>query len=101
MTLFNDILPYRKDFLSRANLLNDVTEHTTQAHIQRDEELIALLSLKYAYFVRNKMFHGEIPDSTFKIQDDFIDKEIDILNNILSTLNFEIFNNDILRKITD
>ena len=43
------------------------------------------------------MFHGEIPDSTFKIHDDHIDDEIDNLNDILSTLIYEIINSNLLR----
>ena len=41
---------------------------------------------------------GEIPDSTFKIHNDYIDDEIDNLNGILSTLIFEIINNNFLRQ---
>ncbi len=97
MNLFKDILPYREEFLRNAGLYNDVVSHINQHSIKKNEELITLLSIKYAYFVRNKMFHGEIPDSTFKIHDDYVDNEIDNLNIILSTLIYEIINGNILR----
>lgn len=97
MNLFKDVLPYREEYLKNANLYNDVVSHINQAPIRKDCELITLLSIKYAYFVRNKIFHGEIPDSTFKIHDDYIDDEIDNLNGILSTLIFEIINGNLLR----
>ena len=97
MNLFKDVLPYREEFLKNANLYNDVVSHINQASIRKDGELITLLSIKYAYFVRNKMFHGEIPDSTFKIHNDHIDDEIDNLNDILSTLIYEIINGNLLR----
>lgn len=98
MNLFKEILPYREEYLKNANLYDDVVSHINQAPTRKDGELITLLSIKYAYFVRNKMFHGEIPDSTFKIHDDHIDYEIDNLNNILSTLIYEIINNNFLRQ---
>ena len=97
MNLFKDVLPYREEFLKNAGLYDDVVSHINQAPISKDGELITLLSIKYAYFVRNKMFHGETPDSTFKIHDDYIDYEIDNLNKILSTLIYEIINNNFLR----
>ncbi len=75
-----------------------MVSHINQDPIINDVELVTLLSIKYAYFVRNKMFHGEIPDSTFKIYNDNIDNEIDKLNEILSTLIYEILNSNILRR---
>ena len=98
MNLFKDILPYREEFLKNVGLYGDVVSHINQDPIIKDGELVTLLSIKYAYFVRNKMFHGEIPDSTFKIYNDNIDNEIDKLNEILSTLIYEILNSDILRR---
>ena len=97
MNLFKEVLPYREDFLKNAGFYGDVVSHINQVPTRKDEELITLLSIKYAYFVRNKMFHGEISDRTFKIHNDLIDDEIDNLNSILSTLIYEIINNNILR----
>lgn len=98
MKLFNEILPYRIDFLNQENLFRNVQTHISSNTTLHDVELIPLLSIKYAYFVRNKMFHGEIPDSTFKIHKNNEDIEIDRLNDILSTLFFELLNNnDMLR----
>lgn len=98
MDLFDEILPYRIDFLNRENLLGSVQSHISSNRGRNDIELIPLLSIKYAYFVRNKMFHGEIPDSTFKIYNNDEDIEIDRLNDILSSLIFELLNNnDVMR----
>ena len=97
MNLFRDVLVYRKEYLQNAGLYDEVNTHINQNPIRNDVELVTLLSIKYAYFVRNKMFHGEIPDSTFKIHTDFVDNEIDILNKILSTLIYEIINSNLLR----
>lgn len=60
MKLFNEILPYRIDFLNQENLFRNVQTHISSNTTLHDVELIPLLSIKYAYFVRNKMFHGEI-----------------------------------------
>ncbi len=99
MDLFSSILPYRSNYLVAESLLSDVQNHiTANLSSNCDAELVTLLSLKYAYFVRNKMFHGEIPDSTFKLHETNEDIEIDRINEILSSLVFELINkNDILR----
>lgn len=98
MDLFNEVLPYRKDFLNKEKLLGSVQSHISSNIRKHNIELIPLLTIKYAYFVRNKMFHGEIPDSTFKIHNNNEDIEIDRLNDILSSLIFELLNNnDVMR----
>lgn len=98
MDLLNEMLPYREEYLKNANLLNGVKAHIAANRNHHDAELVTLLSLKYAYFVRNKMFHGEIPDSTFKMHKDEIDTEIDRLNEILTSLVFEIIKNNRLLR---
>lgn len=99
MNLFNSVLPYRCDYLTRESLINNVRSHISQnLSTNCDAELVTLLSLKYSYFVRNKMFHGEIPDSTFKLFETNEDIEIDRINNLLTALVFELINNnEILR----
>ena len=96
---FRDIYKcHKKVRLNQENLFRNVQTHISSNTTLHDVELIPLLSIKYAYFVRNKMFHGEIPDSTFKIHKNNEDIEIDRLNDILSTLIFELLNNnDMLR----
>lgn len=95
MSLFSAILPYRSDYLRRESLYDQVETHIEDnLHTICDMELVTLLSLKYAYFVRNKMFHGEIPDSTFKLHETNEDIEIDRMNELLTPLVFEIINNN-------
>lgn len=94
MNLLNDMLVYRKDFLDQENLLEKVKSHFSSNKERYDIEMIPLLTIKYSYFVRNKMFHGEIPDSTFKIHNNNEDMEIDKLNDILSSLIRELINNN-------
>lgn len=98
MSLLNEILPYREKYLTQENYIVDVRKHIASNVDTCDPELITLLAIKYAYYIRNKMFHGEIPDSTFKVHDNNVDIEIDRLNNVLSSLINELINsNDIMR----
>lgn len=94
MNLLNEMLVYREDFLNQENLLGTVQLHFLSNKKRYDIEMIPLLTIKYSYFVRNKMFHGEIPDSTFKIHNNNEDIEIDKLNDILSSLICELINNN-------
>lgn len=98
MDLFDEMLPYRDAYLTAFGLKNSVTAHIAANRNPFPIEKIPLLSLKYAYFVRNKMFHGEIPDSTFKVHTDENDILIDRINAILSSLIFELLSHsDCLR----
>lgn len=97
LKLFKELLPYREEFLINKGLIQEVEAHINMAPIRNSIEIVTLLCIKYAYFVRNKMFHGEIPDCTFKIHNDNLDIEMDNLNKLLSTLIFELLNSNILR----
>ncbi|BET54928.1 hypothetical protein ACI43K_07570 [Bacillus subtilis] len=65
--IFQDTLPYRKEFLSNAGYLNEVEDHikTNISNKYKDDyELLCFYLVKYSYFLRNKYFHGEKIDST-------------------------------------
>lgn len=94
MSLFKQLLPYRQDYLKNLSKLEDVQEHIERNNSTKsDIEIVALIAIKYAYFARNKMIHGELPDSTFKIHDNREDLEFDKLNLLLSKLVAELINN--------
>jgi hypothetical protein len=94
MALFTQILPYRQKFISNIGRLNEVKKHINDNNSTTiDAELVVLIAIKYAYFARNKMMHGELPDSTFKIHENREDVEYDKLNTLLSTLVAELINN--------
>ena len=59
-------------------------------HAKADAELVTLIAIKYAYFVRNKLFHGETPDGIFKIRPNNIDLEFERLNSLLEVLVMEL-----------
>jgi hypothetical protein len=55
--------------LSSAGLWTDVVNHfTANTATICDIDIVLLLSLSYTYYLRCKLFHGEVPDSTFKLR---------------------------------
>ncbi len=98
MDLFDKVIvPCRRQLLIQQGFFLDVNRHIKSQTQQIDIEIVTILAIKYAYWLRNKFFHGAIYNRTFKLHTDNIDDEVDILNNILSSLIFEIINNDKIR----
>lgn len=63
-----------------------------------DVEIITIVCIKYAYFLRNQYFHGEIPENTFRVQKSSEDQERELINQLLECLVYElIINNNLLR----
>ena len=85
--------------LSSAGFLVDVENHLqTYNSTTNDVELVLLLSITYTYFIRCRVFHGEVPDSMFKIQENNEDKEIQKLSRLLEVVVYELLdNNSMLR----
>lgn len=94
MQLLKEKLACRMQFLKDKGLDGIVNLHikTHNTSIQ-DGELVTLISIKYAYYIRNRFFHGEVPDGTFKIKNDNIDQEIQRINNLLEVLVWELIEN--------
>ncbi|WP_160725013.1 hypothetical protein [Bacillus sp. USDA818B3_A] len=85
--VFKQTLVYRKDFLASHNLLNDTVNHienNIKMGNKKNSELLAFYTLKYAYFIRNKYFHGEKIDPTFHLVKNDDINELDLINNILT-----------------
>lgn len=57
-----------------------------------DIEIIAFICIKYAYFLRNKIFHAEKHDLSFKFIKNNLLYEIDWINNILESVVIELLN---------
>ena len=94
MRLLQEKLQCRRDFIAEENFTNDIDNHILQNQATvSDMELVTFLAIKYAYFVRNKMVHGEVSDGTFKIGKDNLDNEMAKLNKILEVLVFELISN--------
>lgn len=96
--LIDETLVYRKKkWTVFPDIKADIDAHiaaNTASSIIDDIQLAAFLSCKFAYFVRNKIFHGEVYEKNFRfyntVDDDW---QIDELNTILETLSFELINN--------
>lgn len=66
--------------------LNNNINNNTSSNI----ELITFICIKYAYYVRNKLFHGEKHDLSFRFIDNKLTEELDWINDILETLILEL-----------
>lgn len=85
--VFQETICYRKDYLNNKNLLGSANSHINLCIAEckkNNAEVLALYILKYAYFIRNKSFHGEKIDIAFHIVKSDEVKELDLLNNILT-----------------
>lgn len=92
--LINETLVYRKKKLDEAGVLNDINAHIaayTTSPVVNDIQLAAFMCCKLAYFLRNKIFHGEIYERHFRfynIVND--DRQLDELNAVLEMLTYEL-----------
>lgn len=90
----------REKLVCRSNYIDDpdtpafrttIDNHiNNNLHSRVDAELVTLLAIKYSYFVRNKLFHGETTDGTFKVKSNNMDNEMKRLNSLLEVLVMEL-----------
>jgi hypothetical protein len=90
MKMLNDTLTIRETELRHHGVYNPINTHIIthlRLHTTANEQILCIMCCKYAYFLRNKMFHGEKPDYTFTFSENTIDnKIIDKLNYLFSSL---------------
>jgi hypothetical protein len=90
---------YRETFLRNKGFFALVDTHIQNAILadtNNDNEVVSLLTGKYMYFVRNKTFHGEKIDSSFRLLVNKEDNELKFLNSILEPYIVDLINaNDI------
>ncbi|MBK4989218.1 hypothetical protein [Pseudomonas sp. S36] len=94
MKVFEETLPYRKDFLKSENRLSDVEKHINthlNAGVKNEQEVVAILCIKYMYFVRNKSAHGERMDRIIGLGNKEV-KEINWLGDLLEILIIDLVN---------
>ena len=97
MHMFNETLPYRLEFLTREHLLAGVNAHITPrlaTPTKSNAELVSLLCIKYSYFVRNKSFHGEKIDGTFRLVENKEIRELERINKIQSYYLSDLINSN-------
>lgn len=96
INLLDETLVLRQSELNQYGFIANIQNHITyyKRHQQTDDmQLAALLCCKYSYFLRNKMFHGEMVDVTFSfIPNNNDDVLIDELNKILGIVTSELIN---------
>jgi hypothetical protein len=86
---------YREVFLQNRGLLAQVDTHirnAINANTIVDNEIVSFLTGKYMYFVRNKTFHGEKIDSSFRLSVNKEDSELKFLNSILEPYLIDLIN---------
>jgi hypothetical protein len=95
MNAYLETIGNRDQFLKNKGFYAEVVNHIKQnieAKTKIDIELISILTLRYMYFVRNKSFHGEKMDSTFRLTINKELKEFEWLNNKLEPFIFDLIN---------
>ena len=86
---------YREDFLRNNGFFVPVNNHIQTSianNIVNDNEIVSLLTGKYMYFVRNKTFHGEKIDSSFRLTVNKEDNELKFLNSVLEPYLIDLIN---------
>lgn len=83
---------------SSANCIYNLVTNYLKANIDNkvvsDIELIAFICIKYSYFIRNKIFHAERHDLSFRFIKNYQVDEIDWINDILEILVIELLTNN-------
>lgn len=57
-------------------------------------EIVIFTCIKYSYFVRNKLFHAEKQDLTFRFASNSLINELDWINEVLQSLIIDLINNN-------
>jgi hypothetical protein len=86
---------YRETFLKNQGFFVAVDNHiqnSIAADTKNDNEVVSLLTGKYMYFVRNKTFHGEKVDSSFRLSVNKEDNELKFLNSVLEPYLVDLIN---------
>ena len=95
MNVLKETLAYREEHLKNKNLyfstLNYI-DSKIQLNNHSDTEMVAILCIKYMYFVRNKLMHGEKVDSTLRLLPNKELKELTWLNTVLEALVIDLIN---------
>lgn len=83
-------LPLRKKELQEFDVYYDIythIDHHLKSRSFYDEHLLCMLCCKYAYYLRNRIFHGEIIDYTFTFSNATLEnKNLDIINTLLNSV---------------
>ena len=96
MNIMEKTLSVRETFLKNKGFYDEVVQHidgNIQANTINDPEIVTLLCIKYMYFIRNKLMHGEHFDSGFRLLiDNEQQKNTEWLKGLLTLLIIDMFN---------
>lgn len=96
MHSLQNIITVREDYLRSEGYWDEVQNHiNANLATTYDAETLAVLTVKYAYYVRCKTVHAEVPDNSFKLEYNNIDIELERLNDVFSTFIFEMINHHV------
>lgn len=93
-SLFNEIMPYRRDNLINEGLFHDVDSYLhrqIRAGTINNCDLARFYILKYSYFLRNKYFHAEKGAPVFVLRKNNEIIELDKICEILSLFLADLF----------
>lgn len=79
----------KKDIISQGRIaaFESLINGYTATHMRNDAHVLSLIVCKYCYFMRNKIFHGEMDDMYFCFTNHTEDDDItDFLNELLTIL---------------
>lgn len=92
--MLKKVLALRSTELTYFGIYTNVNNHINTyiaARETHDEQLLTMLCCKYAYYFRNKMFHGEVLSHSFTFSDKTVEnKRVDILNTLLQSLTTDL-----------
>lgn len=98
MTIFDETLSFREDFLTQHGSYNLVKNHI-DSHIAlqtiNNMHVAATLCIKYMYFIRNKSIHAEHADGAFRLfPHNKEDKSVRWCSSLLTALLIDLINSN-------
>lgn len=102
--LFGDLLQENSSIRSKIRNLRGTSLHTINTHINQciiaghhcNEEILTLLAINYAYFLRNTLFHGVVDDPYFAIGHTKEQDELGMAKVWLENLIKDLLNNQLI-----
>lgn len=92
--MLNSVLHVRMAELNHHGVLGDITNHIntyTASPVICPEHVLSILCCKYAYYLRNKLFHGEVPEFSFSFSNKTNESKcLDTINLLLLNMNIEL-----------
>lgn len=95
MEVFKKIIDIMEQPLRKDKKLRDIIIHLNNhidSKLEVDHEILTIIILNYLYYVRNKFFHGEKIDSTFRLLDNKHINELKWLNQVLEPFIIDLMN---------